>query len=153
MKHFHLVGIGGAGLSAIARVLLESGQLVSGSDEQETEFTARLRASGMRIFIGHAAQNIAGAELVLVSSAVVSTNPEVVAAVQAGLPVVKRQDFVGGMMAERVGLAIAGTHGKTTTAAVSFARTWLRNAWRWRACLVRRRCKQLMAIWCAVCTH
>ncbi|MEY4233115.1 MAG: UDP-N-acetylmuramate--L-alanine ligase [Chloroflexota bacterium] len=119
MKHFHLVGIGGAGLSAIARVLLESGQLVSGSDEQETEFTARLRASGVRIFIGHAAQNIAGAELVLVSSAVASANPEVVAAVQAGLPVVKRHDFVGGMMAERVGLAIAGTHGKTTTAALT----------------------------------
>jgi len=119
MKHFHLVGIGGAGLSAIARVLLESGQLVSGSDEQETEFTARLRASGARIFIGHAAQNIAGAEIVLVSSAVASANPEVVAAVQAGLPVVKRQDFVGGMMAERVGLAIAGTHGKTTTAALT----------------------------------
>ncbi|MEY3151121.1 MAG: UDP-N-acetylmuramate--L-alanine ligase, partial [Chloroflexota bacterium] len=119
MKHFHLVGIGGAGLSAIARVLLESGQLVSGSDEQETEFTARLRSSGVRIFIGHAAQNIAGAELVLVSSAVASANPEVVAAVQAGLPVVKRQDFVGGMMAERVGLAIAGTHGKTTTAALT----------------------------------
>ena len=119
MKHFHLVGIGGAGLSAIARVLLESGQLVSGSDEQETEFTARLRASGVRIFIGHAAQNIAGAEMVLVSSAVASANPEVVAAVQAGLPVVKRQDFVGGMMAERVGLAIAGTHGKTTTAALT----------------------------------
>ena len=119
MKHFHLVGIGGAGLSAIARVLLESGQLVSGSDEQETEFTARLRASGVRIFIGHAAQNIAGAEIVLVSSAVASANPEVVAAVQAGLPVVKRQDFVGGMMAERVGLAIAGTHGKTTTAALT----------------------------------
>ncbi len=119
MKHFHLVGIGGAGLSAIARVLLESGQLVSGSDEQETEFTARLRASGVRIFIGHAAQNIAGADLVLVSSAVASANPEVVAAVQAGLPVVKRQDFVGGMMAERVGLAIAGTHGKTTTAALT----------------------------------
>jgi len=119
MKHFHLVGIGGAGLSAIARVLLESGQIVSGSDEQETEFTARLRASGVRIFIGHAAQNIAGADLVLVSSAVASANPEVVAAVQAGLPVVKRQDFVGGMMAERVGLAIAGTHGKTTTAALT----------------------------------
>ncbi len=119
MKHFHLVGIGGAGLSAIARVLVESGQLVSGSDEQETEFTARLRASGVRIFIGHAAQNIVGAELVLVSSAVASANPEVVAAVQAGLPVVKRQDFVGGMMAERVGLAIAGTHGKTTTAALT----------------------------------
>ena len=119
MKHFHLVGIGGAGLSAIARVLLESGQLVSGSDEQETEFTARLRASGVRIFIGHAAQNIAGAEMVLVSSAVASANLEVVAAVQAGLPVVKRQDFVGGMMAERVGLAIAGTHGKTTTAALT----------------------------------
>lgn len=119
MKHFHLVGIGGAGLSAIARVLLESGQLVGGSDEQETEFTARLRASGVRIFIGHAAQNIAGAELVLVSSAVASANLEVVAAVQAGLPVVKRQDFVGGMMAERVGLAIAGTHGKTTTAALT----------------------------------
>ena len=119
MKRIHLVGIGGAGLSAIARVLLESGQPVSGSDEQETEFTARLRASGVRGFIGHAAQNIAGADLVLVSSAVSRTNPEVVAAMQAGLPVVKRQDFVGGMMAERVGLAIAGTHGKTTTAALT----------------------------------
>ena len=97
MKRIHLVGIGGAGLSAIARVLLESGQPVSGSDEQETEFTARLRASGVRVFIGHAAQNITGAELVLVSSAVSRTNPEVVAAMQAGLPVVKRQDFVGGM--------------------------------------------------------
>lgn len=114
-KHIHLVGIGGSGLSAIAKVLLERGFRVTGSDEQLTQRTADLYAAGATIFKGHRATNISGANMVIVSSAVPEDNPELVAARQAGVPVLKRGALLGSLMANSVGIAVAGSHGKTTT--------------------------------------
>lgn len=111
----HLVGIGGAGISAVARVLLGRGFAVSGSDAQENALTAALRAEGVTVFIGHAAQQIAGAQALVISSAVPESNPEVAAARAAGIPVLKRADFLGHLMADEIGIAVAGSHGKTTT--------------------------------------
>lgn len=113
--HFHLVGIGGAGLSAIARVLLGLGYVVSGSDQQANSLTAVLQSQGARIDQGHRAENIAGADVLVISSAVPANNPEVVAAQAAGIPVLKRADLLGYLMQDKVGLAVAGSHGKTTT--------------------------------------
>lgn len=114
----HLIGIGGIGLSAIARVLLADGYQVSGSDAQPSALTAELQVLGMQVFAGHRAENVAGADLVIVSSAVPDDNPELLAARQAGIPVVKRAELLGDMMVDRWGIAVAGTHGKTTTSAL-----------------------------------
>lgn len=113
--HIHLVGIGGSGMSAIAWLLLERGFELSGSDLQRNEQVARLEQAGARVFEGHHAQNIAGAELVVISSAVPRQNVEVEAAREAGIAVWKRADLLGALMNEMIGLAVAGTHGKTTT--------------------------------------
>ncbi|WP_374687813.1 UDP-N-acetylmuramate--L-alanine ligase [Promineifilum sp.] len=113
--HIHLVGVGGAGISAIARVLLGRGYRVSGSDMQTNEQTAALADAGVTIYTGHDPAHIAGADLLVVSSAVPPTNPEWVAARERGLPVVKRADLIGQLMEGSVGIAVAGTHGKTTT--------------------------------------
>ena len=118
VRHIHLVGIGGIGLSAIARVLQAEGYQISGSDAQQTHLTAELAEHGMVIRHGHHAENVAGADLVVVSSAVPKDNPEIVAAQAAGIPVVKRAQILGEMMADKVGIAVAGTHGKTTTSAM-----------------------------------
>jgi UDP-N-acetylmuramate--alanine ligase len=121
VKRVHFVGIGGIGLSAIARVLQGEGHLISGSDAQRTPLTAELAALGMVVHHGHRPQNVAGADLVVVSSAVPKDNPEVVAATEASIPVVKRAQVLGEMMAGKFGIAVAGTHGKTTTSAfISF---------------------------------
>lgn len=111
----HLVGIGGAGISAVARVLLGRGFVVSGSDVQENALTAALRAEGATVFIGHAAAHIAGAEALVISSAIPESNAEVAAARAAGIPVLKRADLLGHLMADEIGIAVAGSHGKTTT--------------------------------------
>ncbi|MEW5987718.1 MAG: UDP-N-acetylmuramate--L-alanine ligase [Chloroflexota bacterium] len=111
----HLVGIGGAGLSAIAHVLLGRGYLVSGSDEQSNEATAALQAAGAIIYQGHQASHVAGADALIISSAVRESNPEVMAARAAGIPVYKRADFLGQLMEGNTGIAVAGSHGKTTT--------------------------------------
>jgi len=116
-QRVHLVGIGGIGLSAIARILHEQGYRVSGSDAQRTALSEGLAEQGIVVHYGHRAQNVAGADLVVVSSAVPHDNPEWVAASQAGIPVVKRAQILGEMMAGRFGIAVAGTHGKTTTSA------------------------------------
>ena len=113
--HIHLVGIGGAGISAIARVLLGRDFAVSGSDQQENMLTKALQEAGAAIFKGHAAENIAGAEALVISSAIQESNPEVSAARKASIPVLKRSDFLGTLMAGKIGIAVAGTHGKTTT--------------------------------------
>ncbi len=118
MKRVHLIGIGGTGLSAIARVLLESGYTVSGSDRALSPLAHSLEAAGARVFIGHKAENVAGADLVVRSSAVPDDNPEVLAAQAAGIPVLKRADFLGELMAGKLGIAVGGTHGKTTTSAM-----------------------------------
>jgi UDP-N-acetylmuramate--alanine ligase len=118
MTHVHFVGIGGSGLSAIARLLRESGYEVSGSDKTLSPFAADLQNMGVQIFIGHHPRNVAGADWVVRSSAVGDDNPEVEAAKRAGIPVYKRADFLGQMMSEKTGIAVAGTHGKTTTTAM-----------------------------------
>ena len=117
-QHIHIVGVGGFGMSAIARVLLQQGFTISGSDLKANDFTRDLAAAGASIFIGHAAENIAGAEVVVISSAVPETNPEVSAARAAGIPVRRRREMLGELMAQKVGIAVAGTHGKTTTTAL-----------------------------------
>lgn len=116
--HIHLVGIGGIGLSAIARVLRGWGCQVSGSDRQQSALTEALAAEGITIYIGHRAEQISGADLIVVSSAVSEDNPEVVEARRQGLPVVKRQQFLGELTAGKKTIAVAGTHGKTTTTAM-----------------------------------
>ena len=115
MTHVHFVGIGGAGLSAIAQVLLQSGYSVSGSDEALSPFAQALAAAGATVYQGHAAGQVNGAEMVIVSSAVPADNVEVQAARERGIPVLKRADFMGRLMEARLGIAVAGTHGKTTT--------------------------------------
>ncbi|HUN24073.1 MAG TPA: UDP-N-acetylmuramate--L-alanine ligase, partial [Anaerolineales bacterium] len=117
-KHIHLIGIGGAGLSAIATVLLARGYRVSGSDRSDSAVLARLRQQGAQIFLQHQASNVQAADFVLRSSAVPDSNPEVQAARQLGIPVVKRQDYLASLMAGQDCLAVAGSHGKTTTSAM-----------------------------------
>src|SRR3990172_12347667 len=118
MPHIHLIGIGGSGLSAIARFLLESGYTVSGSDEQLSPLAEQIQATGAKVFTGHQVKNVTGANLVIRSSAIPDDNAEVKAAMAAGIPVLKRADFLGQLMENRLGIAIAGTHGKTTTTAM-----------------------------------
>jgi UDP-N-acetylmuramate--alanine ligase len=115
VKHLHFVGIGGAGMSGIAEVLYNLGYVVSGSDLHSGAAVERLIRLGIRVFIGHAAENIAGAQAVVVSTAVRADNPEVLAARQAGVPVVPRAQMLSELMRLKQGIAIAGTHGKTTT--------------------------------------
>ncbi len=115
MTHVHLVGIGGAGLSAIAKVLLESGYTVSGSDQAPSALARALAERGAQVFLGHAAGQVAGADVLVISSAVPEDNVEVLAARARGIPVLKRAEFLGQLMAGRLGVAVAGTHGKTTT--------------------------------------
>ncbi len=118
MTRIHLIGIGGTGLSAIARLLLEMGHTVSGSDRVEFTFTQDLQSAGVTIHIGHNPENVTGADLVVRSSAIPDENPEVAAARAGRIPVLKRGDFLGTLMEGKTGIAIAGTHGKTTTTAM-----------------------------------
>jgi UDP-N-acetylmuramate--alanine ligase len=118
MKRIHFIGIGGSGLSAIARLLKESGYEVTGSDRALSQFAVDLQNEGISIYIGHHPRNVGGADLVIRSSAIADDNPEVEAAKRAGIPVYKRSDFLGQLMAEKTGIAVAGTHGKTTTTAM-----------------------------------
>jgi UDP-N-acetylmuramate--alanine ligase len=111
----HLVGIGGSGMSGIAEVLINLGYRVQGSDLKANPLTRRLTQLGARIAIGHAAENIEGADVVVISSAVPPQNPEIVAALAARIPVVQRAEMLGELMRFRYSIAVAGTHGKTTT--------------------------------------
>ena len=115
VKHIHFVGIGGSGMSGIAEVLVNLGYTVSGSDLSTTATTQRLSSLGIRVAIGHGAENIVGANAVVVSTAVKPDNPEVVAARLAEVPVVPRAQMLAELMRLKHGIAIAGTHGKTTT--------------------------------------
>ncbi len=115
LHNIHFVGIGGAGMSAIAKVLLAKGYAVSGSDIAKSESVHRLQQLGAKIFLGHDAANIEGAEAIVVSTAIAGSNPEVAAAKAQGLPVFHRADMVAALMDERRGIAVAGAHGKTTT--------------------------------------
>jgi len=114
----HFVGIGGIGMSGLARILLAQGHGVSGSDLRLSPLTDSLEAKGALIHQGHAAANLGGADLVVVTSAAATDNPEVKEAVQRGIPVIKRAELLARIMSERLGVAVAGTHGKTTTSAL-----------------------------------
>ncbi len=115
VKHVHFVGIGGVGMSGIAEVLVQMGFTVSGSDLAASATLDRLAALGVRVFLGHDAAHVAGADAVVVSSAIAADNPEVLAARSRGVPVVPRAQMLAELMRFRQGIAIAGTHGKTTT--------------------------------------
>lgn len=115
MTRVHFIGIGGSGLSAIARLLKESGYEVTGSDQTPSQFALNLQHDGVTVYIGHHPRNVSGADWVVRSSAVSEDNPEVQAAKRAGIPVYKRSDFLGQLMEGKTGIAVAGTHGKTTT--------------------------------------
>ena len=115
VKRVHFIGIGGAGMAGIAEVLLNLGYAVSGSDLKAGAATARLGKLGAKVRTGHAATNVKGADVVVVSSAVHEDNPEVRAARAARVPVVRRAEMLAELMRFRYGIAIAGTHGKTTT--------------------------------------
>ncbi|MCP3906659.1 MAG: UDP-N-acetylmuramate--L-alanine ligase [Oceanicoccus sp.] len=115
IKKIHFVGIGGAGMCGIAEVLLNTGYQISGSDIQASKNTERLKSMGVTIFIGHAEQNIAGVDVVVTSTAVQGDNPEVTEAMACRIPIVPRAEMLAELMRYRHGIAVAGTHGKTTT--------------------------------------
>ncbi|MDI1350230.1 UDP-N-acetylmuramate--L-alanine ligase [Aquabacterium sp.] len=115
VKHIHFVGIGGAGMSGIAEILHNLGYRVSGSDQSDSATSRRLASLGITVHIGHEAAHIAGAEAVVTSTAVKGDNPEVIAARAKRIPVVPRAVMLAELMRLRRGIAIAGTHGKTTT--------------------------------------
>ena len=115
VKRVHFVGIGGAGMSGIAEVLATQGYRVSGSDLAATAVTRRLAGLGVDVAVGHAAANVANADAVVISTAVAADNPEVVAARERGIPVVPRALMLAELMRLKQGIAVAGTHGKTTT--------------------------------------
>ncbi len=117
----HFIGISGIGMSALARILLQRGVRVSGSSDRRNALTAQLAAEGAEIFIGHDARNLGAARTVVVSSAIDAGNPELAAAREAGLEIVHRGALLAQLMRERRGIAIAGTHGKTTTTAMTAA--------------------------------
>ncbi len=115
IQHIHFVGIGGIGMSGIAEVLLNLGYQISGSDLKETEVTRRLKSLGCEIAYGHRKENVKEADVVVVSSAIRNGNPEVEVAEQRLIPVIPRAEMLAELMRMKYGIAIAGTHGKTTT--------------------------------------
>src|SRR5215472_3855325 len=118
-QHLHFTGIGGIGMSGIAEVLLNLGYTISGSDLKLSPITARLEQMGAKIYEGHAAANVAGARALVVSSAVDEQNPEVQEARRLGIPVIPRGELLAELMRLKYGIAVAGSHGKTTTTSMT----------------------------------
>ena len=114
----YFIGVGGAGMSGIARIMLAKGFSVSGSDKSDSPMLTALKALGAHIYVGHDAVNLADAQLVIVSSAITETNPELVEAKKKGLPIAARAVALAWLMSESTSVAVAGTHGKTTTTAM-----------------------------------
>lgn len=115
IKRIHFVGIGGAGMCGIAEVLLNQGYLISGSDIHKSSVTERLESLGAKVFVGHDAKHVREADVLVASSAIDPDNPELLAAHETRIPVVRRAEMLGELMRYRHGIAVAGTHGKTTT--------------------------------------
>lgn len=115
IKHIYFVGIGGIGMSGIAELLLNLGYLVSGSDVNDSPITRRLKGLGARIYIGHQASQVYEVDVIVVSSAIPPDNPEVMSARERLIPVIRRAEMLAELMRLKYGIAIAGTHGKTTT--------------------------------------
>lgn len=118
IRNIHFIGIGGIGMSGIARILHNTGYRVSGSDLRESEMTRELTALGIPVAIGHAASNVGDAQVLVSSSAVSAANPELLAAREQGIPVIQRGEMLAELMRLKFGIAVAGTHGKTTTTAM-----------------------------------
>lgn len=114
-ERVHFIGIGGAGMSGLARILLELGHRVSGSDLARTQITERLELQGATCYIGHAAENVGEAQLVVISTAIKKDNPELIQAQNKGIPIIHRGDMLALLMKRQLGIAVAGAHGKTTT--------------------------------------
>src|SRR5579863_9937935 len=114
-RRLHFVGVGGAGMSGIAEVLVNLGYQVSGSDAKASAVTERLKALGVAVAVGHDARLVGQADVVIVSSAIPPTNPEVVEARRRHVPVIARAEMLAELMRLRTGIAVAGAHGKTTT--------------------------------------
>ncbi|MCD5401146.1 UDP-N-acetylmuramate--L-alanine ligase [candidate division NPL-UPA2 bacterium] len=119
VKKVHFIGIGGAGMSGLAEIFLERGFGVSGSDMKESWITERLKAQGAVIFLSHGEENLSKADLVVFSSAIPSSNPELKAARKRRIPLLSRGEMLAELMKEKKGIAIAGTHGKTTTTSIT----------------------------------
>ncbi|SCW46293.1 UDP-N-acetylmuramate--L-alanine ligase [Paenibacillus tianmuensis] len=117
-EHIHFIGIGGYGMSAIAKVMLEMGYQVSGSDLAQQELTEKLAAKGAQVFIGHKAQNVKGADVVVYSTALAKDNVEMVAAEELNIPILHRSQMLARLMSAKKGIAVAGAHGKTTTSSM-----------------------------------
>lgn len=117
-EHIHFIGIGGYGMSAIAKVMLEMGYQVSGSDLAQQELTEKLAAKGAQVYIGHRAQNVQGADVVVYSTALSKDNVEMLAAERLNIPILHRSQMLARLMDERKGIAVAGAHGKTTTSSM-----------------------------------
>src|SRR5262245_11385480 len=114
-RRVHFVGIGGIGMSGIAELLANLGYVVSGSDEKRSAVTDRLATLGIRVAVGHAAEHVGDADVVVISSAVKTTNPEVMEAARLHIPVIPRAEMLAELMRLRYAIAVAGAHGKTTT--------------------------------------
>ena len=115
-KNIHCIGIGGVGVSAIAEILLSRGYNVSGSDMKQSDLTDRLAADGVKVYIGHSAENVEDAELIVYSAAIAEENPEVIRAREKNIPLASRAEVLGVLMDDfKNSIAICGTHGKTTT--------------------------------------
>ncbi|MFA6470667.1 MAG: UDP-N-acetylmuramate--L-alanine ligase [Candidatus Latescibacterota bacterium] len=119
VKNIHMIGIGGAGMSGIAEILINSGFTITGSDMRSTPVTERLSELGAGIFIGHAAENVSSCDVVVFSSAVKQDNPEIVAARERKIPVIGRPEMLAELMRMKYGICIAGTHGKTTATSMT----------------------------------
>ncbi|MFB6363681.1 UDP-N-acetylmuramate--L-alanine ligase [Paenibacillus elgii] len=117
-EHIHFIGIGGYGMSAIAKVMLEMGYQVSGSDLAQQELTEKLAAKGAQVFIGHKAQNVKGADVVVYSTALAKDNVEMMAAEELNIPILHRSQMLARLMNVKKGIAVAGAHGKTTTSSM-----------------------------------
>jgi len=115
IRNIHFVGIGGAGMSGIAEVLLNQGYLISGSDLNESATTRRLQSLGANVFLGHRAENVSSADVIVVSSAIDKSNAEITAAMENRTPIIRRAEMLAELMRYRHAIVIAGTHGKTTT--------------------------------------
>ncbi len=115
IRKVHCIGVGGIGVSGIAEFLLNKGYEVTGSDKSETKITQRLRELGVKVYVTHAAEHVSDSDLVVYSSAVGRDNPELIAAKNAGIPVLQRAEMLAELMRDFKGIAISGTHGKTTT--------------------------------------
>ena len=119
VKHIHFIGIGGVGMSGIAEVLHNLGYTVTGSDAQQSYNTERMEALGIKVAIGHSANNIGDADVIVSSTAIDKTNPEVNYGIEHGIPIVPRAMMLAELMRFKYGIAIAGTHGKTTTTSLT----------------------------------